>query len=68
MPEQVRGILCALASGWVPDPMRFGRVAQLRYNELDLSKFAPELSLHLDKLQVTSPFKVPWSTVNMQVQ
>lgn len=53
VPDAVRGLLCALAYGWTPTPMSFGRVEQLRYADLDLSDGAQDLDLCENRLRVT---------------
>lgn len=58
VPENVRGLLCAIAYGWTPAPMALGRIQQLRYCGEDLSEYAEEISLHGERLKVSvkSPF------------
>src|SRR5690242_14911470 len=53
VPQGIRGLLCALAYGWTPASMTFGRVEQLRYGDIDLSDCAQELGLHKNRLKVT---------------
>ncbi|WP_438041532.1 hypothetical protein [Sorangium sp. So ce128] len=53
VPDGVRGLLCALAYGWTPVPMKFGRVEQFRCGGVDLSDSVQDLVLHNNRLKVT---------------
>ncbi len=50
--EDIRGLLCKIAYGWLPVPIEVGRIQQLDYDGTDLSECTSELSLCDDRMQV----------------
>lgn len=50
--EEIRGLLCKIAYGWLPEPIELGRVQRLDYHGIDLSECTSELSLCSGRMQL----------------
>lgn len=50
--EEIRGMLCKIAYGWLPTPIELGGIRQLLYHGTDFSGCISELSLHGARIQV----------------